>query len=59
MKKLTRKDTAKINGGIGIDQCYYIDDNGLRKLGCRLHPFQDENGSWIYPLVPCGECFGL
>jgi hypothetical protein len=53
MKKLTRKETAKINGGIRPDQCFYIDDNGARKVGCKNFPFQDDSGVWVYPLKEC------
>ncbi|MDR3024313.1 hypothetical protein [Chryseobacterium sp.] len=58
MKKLTRKETAKINGGIRPDQCYYIDDNGVRKIGCKNLPFQDDSGVWVYPLKECDSCLG-
>jgi hypothetical protein len=59
MRKLTRKETAKINGGIRPDQCFYTDQNGVRKIGCRNLPFQDEGGTWVYPLVECDACGGL
>ena len=59
MKKLARKETAKINGGIRPDQCFYIDDNGVRKIGCRTQPFfNEESGTWIYPLKECDSCTG-
>jgi hypothetical protein len=61
MRKLSRKETAKINGGIGVNQCYYTDENGVRKLGCKIQPWQDANGEWIYPLPghECQSCFDL
>ena len=58
MRKLSRKETAKINGGIRPDQCFYIDDNGVRKIGCRILPVDDGNGGWIYPLKECDSCTG-
>lgn len=58
MKKLARKETAKINGGIRPDQCFYIDDNGETKRGCRAFPFQDDSGVWVYPLKECNSCTG-
>ncbi|GEN77927.1 hypothetical protein [Chryseobacterium hagamense] len=60
MRKLSRKETAKINGGIRPDQCFYTDPNtGQKKVGCRNMPFQDENGTWVYPLVECEPCGGI
>lgn len=58
MKKLSRKETAKINGGIRPDQCFYIDSNGVRKIGCRNMPIQLEDGTWLYPLIECDACGG-
>lgn len=58
MKKLSRKETAKINGGILPHQCFYTDSNGVRKIGCKLYPFQDSSGEWIYPLLECDSCTG-
>lgn len=55
MRKLSRKETAKINGGIRPDQCFYTDDNGVRKLGCRLQPVPDCCGGWVYP-IPGQDC---
>ncbi|RXM52160.1 MULTISPECIES: hypothetical protein [Chryseobacterium] len=59
MKKLTRKETAKINGGIAPGQCFYIDPNtGKRTLGCQVEPIPDCCGGWIYPLPghTCQSC---
>ncbi|WP_347220180.1 hypothetical protein [Chryseobacterium sp.] len=59
MKKLNRKETAEINGGIRPDQCFYTDSNGVRKIGCRNMPFfNEDSGTWIYPLIECDACGG-
>lgn len=58
MRKLSRKETAKINGGIRPDQCFYIDDNGVRKIGCRILPIDNGDGTWTYPLKECDSCTG-
>lgn len=56
MKKLTRKETAKINGGFAPGQCIYTDPNtGKKSIGCQLAPIPDCCGGWIYPL-PGHEC---
>jgi hypothetical protein len=56
MRKLSRKETAKINGGIGQGQCFYTDPTtGQRKLGCRLQPVPDCCGGWVYP-IPGQDC---
>lgn len=61
MRKLSRKETAKINGGIGQNQCFYINENGVKKLGCKIQPSPDYCGGWIYPLpgYDCASCSGL
>lgn len=60
MKKLTRKETAKINGGIREGQCFYTDPNtGKRVIGCVLGPVPDCCGGWVYPNpgYECQPCF--
>ncbi|MEY8758431.1 hypothetical protein [Chryseobacterium tongliaoense] len=60
MRKLSRKETAKINGGIRPDQCFYTDPNtGKRVVGCKVEPVPDCCGGWIYPLPgqECQPCF--
>lgn len=56
MRKLSRKETAKINGGITPDQCFYTDSNGVKRIGCRRLPFQDASGNWVYPIISCAPC---
>lgn len=56
MKKLTRKEAAKINGSVGIGQCIYTDpETGHSKLGCLFRPVPDCCGGWTYP-TPGQEC---
>jgi len=56
MRKLSRKETAKINGGITPGQCFYTDSNGIKTIGCRRLPFQDAGGNWVYPIISCVPC---
>lgn len=59
MKKLTRKQTAKINGGIRPGQCFYLGPDGHTKIGCLLPSFWD-NGVWVTPNpdTACQPCTG-
>lgn len=60
MKKLTRKETAKISGGIAPGQCLYWGSDGHTKLGCLLPSFRDSNGVWVTPNpeTACQPCKG-
>ncbi|SHL40892.1 hypothetical protein [Chryseobacterium polytrichastri] len=56
MRKLSRKETAKINGGLMPGQCLYTDPNtGKKIIGCRLQPVPDCCGGWVYP-IPGHDC---